>query len=118
MHGGENIPPTPRTHNRQLKSQLEQAVKIREEEKVASETERLSHMKEIGRLRHEVRQLKGPKLGAGAGAGTGPMGSAAGSLIGGIPIVGYAVSSFTRLLVPYPTPTTQAGVAGASVQTV
>ncbi len=114
MPGGENIPPTPRTHNRQLKSELEQAVKIREEEKVASETERLSHMKEIGRLRHEVRQLKGPK----PGAGTGPMGSAAGSLIGGIPIVGYAVSSFTRLLVPYPTPATQAGVAGASVQTV
>lgn len=110
---GENVPPTPRTMTRELKTKLEQSEKLLDEQKRASEFERLSHVKEIGRLRHENRQLKGHPVHAATNGGTGT--ARDGSILGSIPIVGYAVISFGRLLVPYPSthkPTT------GSVETV
>jgi len=96
------VPPTPRTHNRLLQSELERTTVQMEETKKAAEAERLSHVKEIGRLRSEVRNLKEPQKNKSSSGRA-------------FPIIGFVTASLNNLLVPYPDKRQSAHVGSVQV---
>jgi len=88
-------PMTPRALSRTLKTELEKAQGALEVERAAAEAERLSHVKEIGRLRYENRTLKDPTATVSSAISSVGMGS--GGLLNRLPLV----SGVLQLLTPY-----------------